>query len=352
MEDITSDIVKVIYDLFLSGKNVQEIKIRLYGQGIHRPTDYKAYGHIYCQEGEELREWPRATVKRILTNPVYAGWPAWESYGRDFDRNNYAHMERNHEGDIHEAIIDKELFARAASKFEENSVRRLQKKCSETVSSENDMYANVLFCGECGTGMHRTSTVKRLHSGETVRRYYYFCPGSKRIDECRCGKKNIPAQKLTELVTFALHRECAFSALRPEDLAGKHTREEAPRRTDQTCCLCECERKIECVKRGMSERYAKYRMGELCLEEFRKEKAENDSRIAALLRQKEEMEHALKMTATESSDRITVLRNLLNSNGKPELSEEIIRTMIHRIEVYPDRRVRIIFAFRRGIVPQ
>lgn len=74
IEETTSDIVKKIYDLFLSGKNMKEIVEWLYGKGIVRPALYHKTGRVYCQEGSELLQWSKATVKMILTNPVYMGY--------------------------------------------------------------------------------------------------------------------------------------------------------------------------------------------------------------------------------------------------------------------------------------
>jgi len=44
------------------------------------------------------------------------------------------------------------------------------------------------------------------------------------------------------------------------------------------------------------------------------------------------------------------LRTLVKGNEKTELTEEVIRTLISRIEVYPDHRVKVIFNFKRNEV--
>ena len=73
IEETTSDIVKKIFDLFLSGKNMKEIVIWLYEERIVRPMEYHKTGQIYCPSGGKLQQWSRGTVKMILTNPVYIG---------------------------------------------------------------------------------------------------------------------------------------------------------------------------------------------------------------------------------------------------------------------------------------
>ena len=73
VEEITSDIVKKIYDLFLSGRNMAEIVVWLYENGIVRPSEYHRTGQIYFQDKEKSLEWPKRSVKAVLTNPVYMG---------------------------------------------------------------------------------------------------------------------------------------------------------------------------------------------------------------------------------------------------------------------------------------
>ena len=69
----TSGIVRDIYGMYLSGKNMGQIAGELYERGIHRPGIYKKTGYVYQQEGEVLEQWGTGTVKFILTNPDYMG---------------------------------------------------------------------------------------------------------------------------------------------------------------------------------------------------------------------------------------------------------------------------------------
>jgi hypothetical protein len=41
---------------------------------------------------------------------------------------------------------------------------------------------------------------------------------------------------------------------------------------------------------------------------------------------------------------------LVKGNEKSELTAEVVRTLVHRIEVYPDHRVKVIFSFKRNDV--
>ena len=67
-EEGTSDVVREIYELFDGGNTIREIISRLYDKRVHRPKDYQSTGHVYCEEGEMLRQWSDQTIRTILTN--------------------------------------------------------------------------------------------------------------------------------------------------------------------------------------------------------------------------------------------------------------------------------------------
>lgn len=353
-EETTSDIVRKIYDLFLSGKSMKEIRVWLYEQRIQRPGSYRKSGHIYGQEGEDLKEWSAGTIKWLLTNPVYTGCLVQGiTCARDYQKRHEAAAEdwavREH---THEAIISEDIFIRAALRFEQSSKYSNKAGFSRTIPLEEDIFSDVLFCGECGGRLRRISGIKELGSGHRLRRYYYDCPSAGRIDESRCEKKYISKEALVKLVKLALYQELSLSSIRPKDLIERNCKEAERQKAVRSRRLRETEKAILCITRLCSEQYAGYRMGELGWEKFAKAKEENNARIAALQKKKEEIADSLKSMDMETVHNNRFLRRLFKCSEKTELTAEVIQALIYRIEVYPDQRVRVIFAFRQGKIPE
>lgn len=350
IEKNTSGIVKKVYEQFLAGKSMREIKVWMYEQKIHRPRDYRSSGHVYWKEGDVLQEWSGGTIKAILTNPVYTGCLVQGmTCGKDYVNRKRHDVDSEDwfvKENIHEAIISEEIFIQAALKFEKNSVYSNKKGFSKTTPLDEDIFEGVLFCGDCGSKMRRTSSVKELSSGDRIRRYYYYCPASNRIDEFQCKKKYISFDTLVELVKTALHREFSLSALRPKDLIERNKQEAENQKEEWRQQLSIIDRKIESIQKNGSEQYVRYRMGELSQEKFTKAKEENTEQIAILQKRKEETAFFLRRIDVETTQKNHFLRSLMKCNEKTKLTEEVIRTLIHRIEVYPDQRIKIIFAFR------
>ena len=121
-EEGTSDIVRKIYELFDGGRGIQSIILWLYEQKVHRPSEYKQTGHVYCVEGETLKQWSDQTIRTILTNYVYIGTLIQIRAGEKIYRSG---QKRDIEPDevimiehTHEPIVGEEIFYRIACKIE------------------------------------------------------------------------------------------------------------------------------------------------------------------------------------------------------------------------------------------
>lgn len=352
VEDTTSEIVKKVYELFLAGKSMKEIRIWLYEQKIHRPKDYRSSGHIYRHEGEVQKEWSCGTIRALLTNPVYTGCLVQGmTCGKDYvnlERKDIDLEKMSVKSNTHEAIISDDMFVQAALKFEKNSVYSNKKGFSKNVPLDEDIFGGILFCGDCGNKMCRTYASKKLSSGGRIRRYYYYCPFSCRIDEFQCGKKYISSDTLSRLVKTVLHQEFALSGLRPKDLTERIKCGTERQKADCRRQICIIDKKIEDIRKKGSEQYLRYHMGGQSLEMFVKAKEKNDGQFAVLQKRKEETVLSIKRIDAEAVQKNHFIRSLMKCNEKTEFTGELIRMLIHRIEVYNDKRVKVIFSFRRG----
>lgn len=334
IEETTSDIVKKIFDLFLSGKNRKEIVRWLYENRINRPAKYHKTGNIYCKEDEPPRQWSGETVKMILTNPVYMGCLV----------QGTCSLVKEH---THEAIINEDMFFEAAARFEKSSVYCNKNGYSKTIPVEEDIFADILFCGDCGSKMKRITAVKEFSSKDRVRTYSYNCPKADRIDGYKCVTKSITLSTLSSIVKEAIRQEFSLSAMRPKELVESNNREAERMKEEWNRQLLAIEKRIENGKKLGSEQYLKYRMGEVDEGIFKREKEENDKTIASLKKKSAAIAEKLRTIDFETVQKNHFLRALVKGNEKTELTSEAVRTLIGRIEVYPDHRVKVIFAFKR-----
>lgn len=352
IEETAACIVRKIFELFLSGKNMKEIVVWLYENKVVRPTVYQKTGQVYSRGETELEQWPRATVRMILTNPVYMGClvqgrTCWKDYmmrGRhDIDSGDWSVKEHTHE-----AVISEEMFFEAARKFEKSSVYGNTDGFSKKVPVEEDIFADILYCGDCGSKMKRVSAVKEFSSKDRVRIYSYKCPVSDRIDSLKCEGKSITLYSLTDVVKETIRQEFILSGVRPKDLAEMNNRETEMLKEEWNTRLAMLGRKLENVTRLGSEQYLKYRMGETDEACFKREKEENDKNAASICEERRAVTEKLRTIDSETARKNHFLCTLMKGNGKGELTPEIVRTLVEKIEVYPKHRVKVTFAFERS----
>lgn len=351
IEETTSDIVRKVYELFLSGKNMKEIVTWLYEQGIVTPAEYHKTGEVFCKDRDKLLQWSKGTVKMLLTNPVYMGCLVQgRTCGKDYmmrSRHDIDSGDWSVKEHTHEAIISEDLFFDAAERFEKSSVYCNKNGYSKTVPVEEDIFADILYCGDCGSKMKRISAVKMFSSKDRVRTYSYNCPKYDRIDEQQCVSKSITLQTLNAIVKEAVRQEFALSAMRPKELIEANNRETEVLKKKWNRELNALEKGLENLKKLGSEQYLKYRMGEMEEKTFQREKEEIAKKSTSIQNMRADIAERLRTIDAQNIQKNHFLRMLIKGNEKTELTGEVVRTLVHRIEVYPDKRVKVIFAFQR-----
>jgi len=351
VEKTTSDIVKKIYELFLSGKSMREITLWLYENRVARPEMYRETGQVYCQEIDQLKEWSRCTLRMILKNPIYMGCLVQgRTCGRDYklrSRHDIDFGDWSVKEHTHEAIISEEQFFDAAARFEESAKYCNEIGLSKTVPLIDDIFAGILYCGDCGTKMKRLSAVKCFHSGK-VRFYSYNCPNINRIDTFRCTGKSISLRCLTDMIKEAIRQEFSLSAMRPQKLIESNVREAENLKKKWNQQAADIERRLKEITKCGSEQYLQYRMGEIREEHFKKAKEENDRMTVSLRKEKDIIIESLRTIDAQTVKKNHFLQALVKGSKKSELTAEVVRTLIDRIEIYQDHRVKMIFSFKRS----
>ncbi|MCI9322082.1 MAG: recombinase family protein [Lachnospiraceae bacterium] len=349
VEEGTSDIVKEIFQLYDEGKNQREIVIWLYEKKVHRPSAYRRYGHIFCEDGEEFQQWSRDSVKLILTNPLYIGclvqaMTCGKKYNirkkSDIDSEDWSAKENTHE-----AIIPEEQFFSVAERLEQQASCYKKGGSRKNVTCTEDIFEGLLFCGECGTPMGRTGYIREFSSKHKIRLYAYFCRKSLRVDQFHCEKKYITGHTLEQIVKAALKQEFALIGMTAKELIewNRKEAEKEKRRLEKE--LAGVLKEAEGGKRRGSGLYLKYRSGEISKDVFLKWKEEEEQQVRKRKDRQEEINRALRNFDVITESRNRFLRALLRFNEKSELDKELMQALIEKISIFPDKRIEIAYRF-------
>ena len=340
-------VVREIFARYLNGATYADLIEWLYSEKIHRPGDHRKYKHVYQQDGEVLHNWHKATLNQILNNCAYIGYLICEQ--KDGERVSGRTSTKVLTGELkvregnHEPIISEEVFQEVARQFEERS-QKFSSGSSRNLPMEEDIYKNLLYCGLCGSKFTRECGLTN-RSGGKVRNYQYRCTNRDAIDDRKCDNKRISLIVLNRLVEEALEREFSLSSLKQKDLveASRHQAEAEKKKLEKE--IKDAVYKVEQIKKSGSEDYIKYRLGELS-EVAMMEKAEKRKKDIEKLQDRQNiLSRRLAEIDGKTEKRNHYLRTLMKCRKGTPLTAEVVHALIERIDVYPDKRVVIHFAY-------
>jgi len=340
-------VVRELFDRFLRGEGYVEMIEWLYSEKIHRPSDYRKYGHVHQMDGEELHNWHKATLNQILNNCAYIGWLICEQ--KDGERVTGRTSTKVLTGELkvrennHEPIISEEVFQEVARQFEARS-QKFSSGSSRNLPMEEDIYKDLIYCGLCGSKFTRECGLTN-RSGGKVRNYQYRCVNKETIDDRKCDNDRISLIILNRLVEEALEKEFSLTSMKQKDLvtASKRQAENEKKKLEKE--ISEISYKIEELKKSGSEDYIRYRSGEMT-EQAMTEAAENRKKEIRRMQDRQKvLERRLAEIDGKTEKRNHYLRTLMKCRKGTPLTAEVLHALIHKIEVFKDKRVKVHFIY-------
>lgn len=195
-----AEIVRKIFDLYLSGYGLKAIAKKLNDEGIKSPQYYqnKMYNkNLPCNKPEITGRylWVNTTVKRILQNEFYIGTvTCHKTYTSKINhiRKDLPEEEQFRHENFAPAIISKEKWEQVQfllSSKRDNNVR---------ASSSNPChrYTGLIECGDCGC----TFVCKKRKWKDKPERIEYNCNGYHRYGKEHCTAHRIDEEYLDNLI--------------------------------------------------------------------------------------------------------------------------------------------------------
>ena len=156
IDEEAAEVVRLIFHLFIGGKNRNQIAVHLKNEQIPTPTFYmKDRGRGTCKNktlNEDSRcKWNKATLTNILTRQEYCGDVVNFKTTKHFrdKHNHYVDRSQWHiTENVHEPIISRSDFETVQRILENAPVKR------PNGDGEIHPLSGLLFCKDCGAKMH------------------------------------------------------------------------------------------------------------------------------------------------------------------------------------------------------
>lgn len=236
IDEISSQYVKKIYELYLSGKSISEIASILSNLKIPTPSQYinNSYTQKYIQG-----TWNDKTVRFILKNEVYIGNTIQNKRKKvnykvkkqiEIPQNQWIKVENTHE-----PIILKRDFDMVQELLKRRAYNHLGNKAE---SKPKHILSGLLFCGNCNAPM-------TFITGYKAREYYICCSIAKRYKKelNLCKKHYIKESEVNEKVKNIL-RLIAQSYINKEKIKKQILKNNCKSKPNYEKQLKKIERKI------------------------------------------------------------------------------------------------------------
>lgn len=228
-----AEVVKLIFTLFMEGKNRNQIAVYLKEKEILTPTFYMKQQDRGTAKSRTLNEenrynWNKATLTRILQRLEYCGDVV------NFKTEKHYKDKRNHYVDkdkwqiiknVYEPIIDRATY--------ENVQRILKNAPVKRPNGDGEIHplSGLMYCKDCGTKMH----IRTIHKNGKVQHVTYcseYAKGKAKHPKCHSPHRidvddvmETLKEVLRKIGKFSFTNKSEFEALVKNSLAKEQTEE-------------------------------------------------------------------------------------------------------------------------------
>lgn len=343
IDPVSAPIVRSIYEWIADGITYTEIKSRLEEMKASSPAVRKLELGIWKAERYRNAKWNNHTISDIATNPTYIDSLV---FGR-MSKSLYQGMPKAHRKpkdewlilpDMHEPIVDKELFDRVQEimNTRKAAFREKVKSSEEARSAVPNLLKGKMYCGCCGKRMK--SWLSRDNYGNYVYLYYvcsdYGENGTKKTFHKSADVYAGVFASIRAQIELALDHEKMMERLKGTD-AERNLLEQY--QSEYNNALREME-KLTVKREGLYENFIE---GILTEEEYRFARERYEEQ-AALLQQRldkaKENKEKLENILSGNNEWIMAMHRIESAEG---LDQAMADDLVKKVTAYEDHRIDV-----------
>lgn len=318
IDEIQAQVVRWIYERYLSGKlGYGYIAEELEQKGVPGPTDER---------------WNKTSVRKILTNPVYAGL--------------VSHKDSVYQGK-HEAIISPDKWHEVQALIQNRGSIRA------TAAVHTGLLSGIIWCGECGARMRVKNVWQNypILNPKKVTKYYVCYSQDKsgsnhmvRDPNCRCGYKHaeeIESEVVRQLYSYSYDKGLLRQAVN-ETLAAATDKRAFIRGINQA------RKDFSSIEKKLEKWYEAFEKGALEPDDLVERVKELRERKSFLQNQIIVMENKLKEEnerQINAEEMMEIMQNFprIWENATDDERREIVTNTVKAVKISSDNRVEVEF---------
>ena len=346
IDEYASQIVKRIFNMYLSGAGKLTIAKTLNNEGILNPTMYKRevqkLNYVNSNKLTKTNYWTYSTIHKILSNPVYTGSmvqhkteiKAYNIHKKIQVPKNKWYVFEN----AHQPIIDNETFNIVQNMLK---TKRVHIETTENLSK----YTGLLFCKECGKAMNKFLSKPKKNGS----RYITFkCSTYSKLGKQNCTIHSIKESELDEILIKEINKfmKQALDNETCEYIRNNSLNEDENKQKDTINNLNEkldlCYNKRKTMLKYLSENI-------INTEDFKEFDTENKKEIETIKKQISNTEEQIKNKKNQYNDYTVWLENIIKHKEITEINRELLVNLVDRIyvsEIGSEKSVEVGVRFR------
>ena len=327
----TAPVVRYIFDLCVSGKGPTQIAKQLKEDKIPTPSYY-----YYQKTGVELNKWSitdpynwgQRTIAGILEDETYLGHTI-NLKSTTLSFKNKKRIERPESEQLrfentHEALISQQVWEIV------QDIRKHKRRRANM--AEQNIFSGLVYCADCGG----TMVLHRAHTMDAVKNNF-MCSTYKKKGKEVCSGHYIREQELSAILLDDIRRITHF-ARQNELRFAEHIRKKQGKEAQREIAMLQ--KKIDTMQKRQTELtklfkrlYEDSALGRIPDEQYRILSQEYTAEQKEIQEQLPTMEARLQELKDASSNIARFIENAKRYSEIPELTAEILRIFIKRVEV-------------------
>ena len=350
IDEISAEVVKEIFNLFIHGHGTCEIARILKERKIMTPSEYNAnIGRNTKANSQEYQyKWCSVTVAGILDRQEYIGDTVnFKSTTRSYKDKTRVYLpkeDRKIFKNTHEPIIDEYTWNIA------QQLRNNRKK--PTRSGKKSIFSGLLFCYDCGEKMYFQSPVTDLKSKDHYRCSSYkhdtsLCTSHYITDEVL---QNIVLENIQKVISYMKSYEDLFI----QEQLAKSTQDEIKKISNSKKELEKAKNRVIEIDNLFRHIYEDNVSGKLTDDRFRNLSFNYDKEQQELKLKIEQLSKEIDNTEKKETNLTQFISNVKKYTEITELTPEILnelieKIIIHQTEKINGKKVQEIDIYYRGV---
>lgn len=340
IDEKTAPVIKRIFEMYLEGNGIVKIANKLNEESIPSPgslVNSKKFKDCECL-------WKKCNVYSTLTNVVYIGTiEGLKSRKKSHKVSKVSVVpknERKYVENMHEPIIDKDVF---------DAVQKRMKRDGKTRQRKYDHpLKGLVYCNECGSKAMLKVRERKKKSGGISKDIYFICSKKSNL-ESSCKNGRISEKLITPFVLEELKKECSKIIFSEEDIENLYAQAKKNSKSKKTILIRQIEKgkkEVERIENKITQMYQDKLEGIIRPEDFTKIYNSYQEKKEKLLRDNNDLEIELKECDNKKIISFPKVKKIADECLKlEECNKELLSKLIDRIEYTRDKKIIIKYKF-------